>query len=107
MYLLHRVNPKLTLSGLQAYLYVAVSDGPCVCSDILRECGISHDELLQLTKSFQRSAKTGPVDGYDLLVIKPHPNDKRKRVAELSERGQEVRDAMVEKFIGPRGHPLA
>lgn len=107
VYLQNQVSSKLTVSGLQAYLHVALSDGPCACVDIMRACDLGHDGLLQLTKSYQRSVKRGIVEGCDLLVIKPHPDDKRQNVAMLSERGLQVRDALVEKFIGPRGHPLA
>lgn len=105
-YLSHKVSSKLSVSGIQAFLYIALADEPCACSDLLRELGMSHDELLQLTKSFQRSAKLKPVAGCDLLVLKPHPTDKRQKVVELTDYGQQVRDAIVERFIGPRGHPL-
>lgn len=107
MYLPSQVDPKLPLWGLQVLLHVASADGPCVCMDIMQEFGIRHDDLRQLTKSFQRSAKAGPRPGYDLLVLKPHPTDKRQHLAELSEHGQQIVDGMMTKFIGPRGHPLA
>lgn len=62
-YLPGQVDTKLQVWGLQVLLYVALTEGPCLCKDI------SHDGLLQLTKSFQRTAKVGLRMDYDLLVL--------------------------------------
>jgi len=98
-YLQGHVSKKLPVSCLRAYLYVALSDGPCLCRDILTFCDLSHADLNRLLKSFKYNEKLGITEGFDLLLINPHPNDMRKNEVSLSVQGEQVRAAMAEMFV--------
>lgn len=101
-YLHTHVSKKLPVSCIRAYFYVVLAGRACLCSDILKHCGINHDDLNRLLKSYKRSEKTGPKVGYDLLVFNSHAHDMRLNEASLSERGQQVRDTLSEMLKGPR-----
>lgn len=100
------VSKKLPVSCMMAYLYVVLAGRPCVCQEILKHCNITYNDLNRLLKSYKWSEKTGTKDGYDLLVINSHAGDQRLNEASLSERGQQVRDALGRLLKGPRHQTL-
>lgn len=105
-YLHVHVSKRLPVACIRAYLYVVLAGGTCVCQDVLKQCGVVHDDLNRLLKSYKRSEKTGTKVGFDLLEIRTHPGSLRQNEAYLSERGQQVRDALGRLLKGPRHQTL-
>ena len=93
------VDPEMQAQGVALFLYSAIYPG-CTMTDLQRNLGMTQASCSRNVSAFSEWHRLDK-PGHGLLAATPDPMERRRKIVQLTEKGQQLAVSLTEAVMNP------